>query len=202
MKMHFKQIWQPGFDPNFVQPPVSPLSLSLHNKLSVHIQLFEPKLYKKCVIAGYIIFISSVSICNDGSRRWESIPERPTTTCTLSLLFLPFCSPALFARPKMLTFFSSWPLISHLWRSNELSSFLFVRSLIYYQLCHQSWDFHLSESWLALVNSGQGILQVWPGEADRYRSPISCFTCLHQKHAKSKSENRKRSNDCLHFLDS
>ena len=113
--------------------------------------------------AGYIIFISSVSICNDGSRRWESIPERPTTTCTLSLLFLPFCSPALFARPKMLTFFSRWPLISHLWRSNELSSFLFVRSLIYYQLCHQSWDFHLSESWLGLVNTGQGILQVWEG---------------------------------------
>ena len=51
-----------------------------------------------------------------------------------------------------------------------------------------------------LVNAGQGILQVWQGEGDRYRSPISCFTCLHQKHAKSKSENRKRSNDCLHFL--
>ena len=66
-------------------------------------------------------------------------------TCTLSLLFLPFCSPALFARPKMLTFFSSWPLISHLWRSNELSSFLFVRGLIYYQFSHQSSDFHLAD---------------------------------------------------------
>ena len=52
----------------------------------------------------------------------------------------------------MLTFFSSWPLISHLWRSNELSSFLFVRSLIYYQLCHQS--LRLSLEWV-VTSTGQ-----------------------------------------------